>query len=107
MAVHRRHASRRKTNVLPRRTVMRTRMFASLTIVCLLLSFGVTAQDRGTISGVVVDGQGAVLPGVSVIAAGPDRRTTVSGTRGEFAFAGLLPGVYELRFVLSGFTTLT
>jgi Ca-activated chloride channel homolog len=86
---------------------MRTRMFASLTIVCLLLSLGVTAQDRGTISGVVVDAQGAVLPGVSVIATGPDRRTTVSGSRGEFAFAGLLPGVYELRFVLSGFTSLT
>src|SRR5688572_27579568 len=84
---------------------MRTRIYASLVVVCLLAVLGLVAQTRGTISGVVVDATGSPVPGVNATATGPEKRAAVSNERGEFAFVGLLPGAYQLRFALPGFTT--
>ena len=85
---------------------MRTRISASLVVVCLLVGFG-AAQERVTLSGVVVDSAGAVLPGVTVTLDGSDRRTTLTDEKGLFAFMRLLPGSYRLHFALPGFTPLS
>lgn len=61
----------------------------------------------GEVRGRVVDAAGAVLPGATVTLTGPERRAGVSSQRGEFAFSLLLPGDYELRVELAGFTIVT
>ena len=85
---------------------MRTRILASLVVVSVLVSFGSAAQERGSLSGVVSDTQGAALPGVTVAVDGPERRTAVTDERGAFAFSALLPGIYRLRLTLAGFQSL-
>jgi hypothetical protein len=68
------------------------------------------AQQTGTIAGVVRDAQAAVLPGVSIQLTGPaligGPRSTTSTESGLYQFASLPPGLYDLSFELSGFTTL-
>jgi hypothetical protein len=57
------------------------------------------AQTRGTITGTVKDGSGAIQTGVTVVLttpAGIDRRQT-SGVDGTFTFGGLAAGDYRLR----------
>jgi len=64
------------------------------------------AQTAATISGVVVDANRAVLPGVTVTARNTGTalaRTVVTGAEGRYVIAGLPPGTYELRAELSGF----
>jgi Ca-activated chloride channel family protein len=85
---------------------MRTRILASLVVVSVLVSFGSAAQERGSLSGVVSDTQGAALPGVTVAVDGPERRTALTDERGAFAFSALLPGIYQLRLTLAGFQSL-
>lgn len=66
------------------------------------------AQATGTISGVVTDESGAVVPGVTVAATNTDTnqtRTTVSGTDGFFTFPLLQPGPYSVTATLQGFRT--
>jgi hypothetical protein len=60
----------------------------------------------GDLRGKVVDQQGAVLPGVTVIAKNEGSgqyRETVSSTDGTFSMIALIPGNYELTASLSGF----
>jgi hypothetical protein len=76
---------------------MRTRLCASLVVVCALITLAAAAQDRGTIRGLVVDAHGAVLPGVTVTLEGLQRRSTITDDRGEFEFAALPLGQYRLR----------
>src|SRR5258706_16260847 len=60
----------------------------------------------GVISGIIVDAQGGVLPGVTVTARNTDTgvlRTVVTEGDGRFRFAALQPGPYELKAELSGF----
>jgi Carboxypeptidase regulatory-like domain/TonB dependent receptor len=68
------------------------------------------AQElRGRITGVVTDNTGAVLPGVSVTAAGPallQPQTAVTGTDGTYRYPALPPGLYTVTFELTGFQTL-
>jgi Ca-activated chloride channel homolog len=85
---------------------MRTRLLAFPAVVCLLVGLSAVAQDRGAIDGVVVDPAGQPVPGVAVALDGPEQRTTTTNDRGEFSFAGLRPGAYQLRFTLAGFKTL-
>jgi Ca-activated chloride channel family protein len=86
---------------------MGTRIFASVVAVCLLIVLSVAAQDRARLTGTVVDVNGAVLPGVTVRAEGPEHRTAVTNERGVFVFDALTPGQYQLRFELTGFRTIT
>jgi hypothetical protein len=62
------------------------------------------------ITGVVRDGSGAVLPGVTVEAASPALiekiRSTVSDAQGLFRIVDLRPGTYSITFTLAGFRTL-
>jgi hypothetical protein len=67
------------------------------------------AQGQASISGVVKDGSGAVMPGVSVEAASPvlieKVRSVVTDSAGAFAIVDLRPGTYTVTFTLPGFTT--
>jgi len=63
----------------------------------------------GAIAGVVRDSSGAVLPGVTVEAASPalieKTRTAVTDGAGQFKLEQLRPGVYDVTFTLTGFST--
>jgi hypothetical protein len=66
----------------------------------------VAQTTTGTISGVVQDPSGAVLPGVAVTITGTATglaRAAVSGEGGRYVVPALPPGVYELRAELAGF----
>ena len=63
----------------------------------------------GTITGNVVDGTGAALPGTTVVAVNAGTgvsRTAATDARGTFNFSDLIPGVYDVTFELAGFKTL-
>jgi hypothetical protein len=68
-----------------------------------------SAQVNATITGVVKDSSGAVLPGVTVEASSPaliDKvRSAVTDSNGQYRIATLPPGMYTVRFGLSGFST--
>ncbi|HUE84847.1 MAG TPA: TonB-dependent receptor [Vicinamibacterales bacterium] len=62
--------------------------------------------QTGTITGIVSDNQGAVLPGVTVELTGATLirpQSTVTNERGVYNFIALPPGSYSLRFELQGF----
>jgi hypothetical protein len=67
------------------------------------------AFAQGEIAGVVKDGTGAVLPGVTVEASSPALiekvRTFVTDGAGLFKIVDLRPGVYAITFSLPGFAT--
>ena len=67
----------------------------------------VVASAQATISGVVRDASGAVLPGVTVEASSPALiekvRTTVTDGTGQYAIENLRPGMYTVTFTLPGF----
>jgi hypothetical protein len=85
-------------------------LLSTLVLLCALAG-GATAQETtGTISGVVTDEQGAVLPGVAIVATHvPTGRTFefVSTSTGVYRAALLPSGAYTLTFTLPGFQTLT
>jgi len=77
-----------------------------------LLTPGVAAaQDStsGTITGVVRDASGGILPGVTVEAASPalieKTRVGTTDSDGRFRIVDLRPGVYSVTFTLTGFRT--
>ena len=63
-------------------------------------------QGTAEVRGRVVDAQGAVLPGVTVIVTNQGTgfvRDTVTGVDGVYFISGLVPGPYEVRAELQGF----
>jgi len=77
--------------------------------VCLLLLLPtyVFAQSV-TVSGAVVDTSGAVVPGATVVLAGPGgSQTTVSGAQGEYSFRNVAAGTYQVTVTLTGFAAAT
>jgi len=65
--------------------------------------------SAASISGVVTDASGAVLPGVTVEASSPvlieKVRSAVTDERGEFRIVELVPGTYTVNFTLPGFAS--
>jgi hypothetical protein len=77
-------------------------------IVMVLSLFPGIAAAQSTISGVVTDASGAVLPGVTVEAASPalierTRSVTTDG-QGRYSIVDIRPGVYSVSFTLQGFS---
>jgi Carboxypeptidase regulatory-like domain len=79
-------------------------------VVALSLVSSVSAQvQTGTITGVVIDQQGAVLPGVTVTLNSDALirpQTTVTNERGVFSVIALPPGIYRVKFELQGFASI-
>lgn len=78
----------------------------------LLIASSVFAQgfQIGTISGVVTDETGGVLPGVTVEVVSPDRgltRNSVTGAEGRYRFPSLPLGRYNVTANLQGFQPAT
>jgi len=82
----------------------------------ILLSFFVLAVQgyaqsiSGSVSGRVVDQQGAAVPGAKVSATETEKKLTVDTTTtgtGDFVIAGLLPGTYTVSVEAQGFKKLT
>lgn len=67
------------------------------------------AQQNPSIAGLITDGSGAVLPGVTVEAASPalieKTRSTVTDGTGQYRLVDLRPGVYTITMTLPGFST--
>ncbi len=90
----------------PAPDMMRTILATCLTLLATVAPALAQGQQTGTLQGVVTDGSGLPLPGVTVVARSPalqGTRETVSGGSGEFVLRGLPPGAYEVAFTLSGF----
>jgi len=83
-----------------------TAVLALCVLVALTLAQAPDARRAGRLTGTIHDASGTPLPDVVVTIAGPEGRTARTDGTGTFAFAGLLPGTYELRATLAGFTTL-
>lgn len=63
-------------------------------------------QSYSELRGRVVDEQGAVMPGVTIVVRNQDSgqfREVVSGEDGSYLLTALLPGVYEISAELTGF----
>ena len=67
------------------------------------------AYAQASITGVVRDSSGAVLPGVTVEASSPalieQTKSTTSDAAGQYRIVDLRPGVYAVTFTLPGFGT--
>ena len=74
-----------------------------------LLCTATAAFAQASITGVVRDSSGAVLPGVMVETSSPalieKARTVVTDGTGQYRIVDLRPGVYTVTFSLSGFNT--
>src|SRR5262245_48136535 len=88
---------------------MHTSRVVVLFAVLVIASNVAGAQVLGSVTGVVRDPSGAVLPGVVVEAASPaliERvRSVVSDGSGQYRIVDLRPGTYTLTFTLTGFST--
>ena len=84
------------------------RCLAVLGIALLIPALLAAQTESGKVSGTVTDQSGAVLPGVTVNLKSVERaslRSTVTNAQGEYVFASLVPGNYEVTAELSGFST--
>src|SRR5687768_13031273 len=87
------------------------RLFIRLTLIA-LGSIAVTpalTYAQASITGIIKDSSGAVLPGVTVEAASPALiekvRTAVTSGSGQYRIENLRPGTYSVTFTLPGFNT--
>ena len=87
---------------------MRRLCAASLAFVGLLVVPSLVFA-QASITGVVKDASGAVLPGVTVEAANPELiekvRTTTTDGDGQYRILDLRAGTYSVTFSLAGFST--
>jgi hypothetical protein len=87
---------------------MGVQRIARLVIVYVVL-LPAAAWAQSSITGVVKDTSGAVLPGVTVEASSPaliaGSSTTVTDSQGLYRIVDLRPGPYTVTFTLPGFST--
>jgi hypothetical protein len=80
-----------------------------LSVSALLLAIPLAASAQATLSGVIRDSSGALLPGVTVEASSPALiekvRSATSDSSGRYQIIDLRPGAYRVSFTLPGFTT--
>jgi hypothetical protein len=82
---------------------------AAYLVLAWFLAAAPSALAQASITGIVRDSSGAVLPGVSVEAASPALiekvRTATSDGNGQFRIVDLRAGAYTVTFTLPGFST--
>ena len=80
-----------------------------LVVLALLVVLPSAAFAQASITGVVKDTSGAILPGVTVDAASPvlieKVRSAVTDERGEYRIPSVAPGTYRIQAELPGFAT--
>ncbi len=85
------------------------RIFALIALCSMIfVAHGAFAQFGGSISGVIADPSGAVIPGAAVKlrnTATNEQRVTTSSGAGIYQFVSLAPGPYELTTTIKGFST--
>ena len=85
------------------------RVASALVVLASLVFVPTVARAQSSITGVVKDTSGAVLPGVTVEAASDvlieKVRSAVSDGSGQYRILDLRPGTYILTFSLTGFST--
>ena len=86
------------------------RVFANMLLLAALVAvMPSTAYGQASITGVVRDTSGAVLPGVTVEASSPALiekvRSGVTNGAGQYRIENLRPGPYSVTFTLAGFAT--
>ena len=85
------------------------RIAVAFVLVGLIVLIPSVALAQATITGVVKDTTGAVLPGVTVEASSPDLiekvRTAVTDADGQYRIIDLRGGTYTVTFSLPGFST--
>lgn len=89
--------------------VFLNRIVLALCAVLLCSSFLFAQTNTTSLSGVVTDPMGAVVPGVSVSisnAASGSAQRTQTKAKGEFSFEQIPPGTYEVKLVAAGFSQL-
>src|ERR1043166_6937211 len=86
---------------------MRPRIVLCVVVMLSLIVLVVAQSDYGAITGIVKDTSGAVLPGVTVEIAGPERRSVVTDAKGAFTLSNLRPGQYTLTCRLAGFNNVS
>jgi hypothetical protein len=77
-------------------------------LIAIVVATTAGAQTGASVTGVVKDAQGGVLPGATVTVRNADSgitRSTVSEGGGDFRVSGLPPGKYDVAAELSGFAT--
>ena len=85
------------------------KLLAKLGVIALIVCAPAAAYAQASITGVVRDTSGAILPGVTVEAASPvlieKVRSVVSDGTGQYRIENLRPGAYTVTFTLPGFST--
>jgi hypothetical protein len=95
-----------------RRQMAQRGWIAALAVVCALIAAPVFAQggsSTATLSGVVTDTDGGVIPGATVVVRNTATNETyppqVTNARGAYSFPGLPAGSYRVTITLQGFKT--
>ncbi|MEZ5344166.1 MAG: carboxypeptidase-like regulatory domain-containing protein [Pyrinomonadaceae bacterium] len=83
----------------------RSTLFLASILLCATIA--ITAQDTGSVKGIVRAESGKKLPGVEIIARqeGKNLKSTKTDKSGEFRINGLKPGKYNLVFEKDGFAS--
>ena len=78
-----------------------------LVFAVVLVLYGSSVSAQGVmVSGIVVDESGGRVPGAMVTLSGPDmKQTRTTDGAGEYRFAGIAPGTYEVSAASTGFTS--
>jgi Carboxypeptidase regulatory-like domain/TonB-dependent Receptor Plug Domain len=85
---------------------MQMRSLTSVSAMLCLVSLPAWSQSNGSISGTIKDPNGAVIQGAQVAVAAQAlgiRQSTTSDSAGDFLFAQLPPGTYQLTVEAAGF----
>ena len=85
---------------------MKYRVLSCFVGVCLAAVTAAAQQGTSELRGRVLDPQGAVLPGVTIMVRNQDTgmfRETVSNSDGTYFVSGVIPGTYEISAEMTGF----
>jgi len=88
------------------RTILTISLIAVLALVC--PPFANAQETLGSITGLVTDASGSILPGTEISAVGEQtglKRNQMSGSNGFYIFQDLPIGTYTLTFTRDGFKT--
>src|SRR5688572_23366382 len=84
----------------------RLRILALAAFAAMMATGAFAQSDRGTITGTVIDPDGGVVPGASVVAENPEngaRYETVTTQTGNYTLSQVPVGSYNLNIELPGF----